>query len=145
MILPKEKFRFRPSVYGIIRNGDKICICTNKGNGKYWFPGGGINVCELRKDALLREIDEETGLKNVQIGPLVGSHENFYYYEPTDEASHYYLFFYECQTNEVTLKTNEEIDDDEVINVKWVSISELKKDDFSGLNDEIFGMIQALK
>lgn len=56
--LPKEKFQFRPSVYGIKKNSRRICVCRNKSNGKIWFPCGGIDKGEKMAEALLREIKE---------------------------------------------------------------------------------------
>ena len=142
---PKEKFQFRPCVYGIIRNGNKICICKNKSNGKIWFPGGGIDVGEAMTDALLREVDEETGLKNVRVGNLLGSFENFFYYQPNDEAMHAFLFFYECSTDETILKTNDEIDDDEATDLRWVETDQLQKEGLCSLNEEIFCILKSLK
>lgn len=142
--LPEEKFKFRPSVYGFIKNAGKICICRNKSNGKIWFPGGGINRGEKRVNALLREIDEETGLKNITVGKLVGSLENFFYYQPTDEAMHAFLFFYECSTDETDLLSNDQIDDDEAMNLQWFDIEEIRKEDFGDLNEELHCLLNSL-
>ena len=142
--LKKEKFKFRPSVYGIIRNQDKICICKNKSNGKIWFPGGGIDIGESITKALLREIDEEAGLKNIKIGRLLGSFENFFYYQPKDEAMHAFLFFYECLTDDKILNTNEQINDDEATDFQWIAINQLRKEDFIDLNEEIFNLLKSL-
>lgn len=143
--IPREKFQFRPSVYGIIRNSGKICICKTKSNGKIWFPGGGVDRGEKRTDALLREIKEETGLQNVQIGSLIGSFENFFYRQPTDEAMHAFLFFYECATAEWDLYSNDNVNDDEATDFQWIEISQLKKEDLSDLNEELFRMICSLE
>jgi 8-oxo-dGTP diphosphatase len=142
--IPKDKFRFRPSVYGVIRNGNKICICRNKSSGHYWFPGGAIERGESMKEALLREIEEETGLAGVKIGRQIGAFENFFYYGPTDEAMQAFLFFMECETSEWKVKENEKILDAEATDFQWVEIASLKKDDFSDLKEEIFSMLKVL-
>lgn len=140
--LPKEKFKFRPSVYGIIRNGGKVCVCNIKSTDKFWFPGGGIDVGESREEALTREIVEETGLKNVKIGKLLDVFENFYYYQPTDNAMHAYLFFYECETDEVVFQDEDKIQDDEANHFRWIEAKEIKKDDLTDLNEQIFELLK---
>jgi len=143
--LPKEKFQFRPSVYGIIKNSGKICVCRNKSNGKIWFPGGGINCGEKRREALLREIKEETGLTQIKIGRLLGSFENFFYYQPKDEAMHAFLFFYECSTDEISLLPDEEIDDDEACGFQWIETDQIREEDLSDLSEELFKIIRSLQ
>ena len=142
--LPKSKFKFRPSVYGIIKNSGKICVCRNKSNGKIWFPGGGIDLGEKQQDALLREIKEETGLTEVKIGRLVGSFENFFYYQPTDEAMHAFLFFYECSTDDSILLPDNQVNDDEARGFQWVEAFQLKKEDLADLNEELFEILSLL-
>lgn len=143
-MLPVEKFNFRPSVYGIIKNGDEYCICRNKSNGKIWFPGGAVEKGESLKEALLREIEEEAGLKDVQVGQFLGYCENYFYYEPGDEAMQAYLFFFACTTENSRLNTNSEIDDREVTDFTWVSKDEIRTNDISGKGSEIMAMIQSL-
>ena len=113
-------------------------------NGKIWFPGGGIDLGESRMGALLREIQEETGLMNVQVGRLLGSYENFFYCQPTDEAMHAFLFFYECTTSDTVLKRNDQVDDGEMQDLEWIAIDQLNKEDIGDLNEEIFAMIKSL-
>ncbi|MDP2656417.1 MAG: NUDIX domain-containing protein [bacterium] len=54
--IPKEKFVFRPSAYGVILHEGKILMIKNKTNGKFFFPGGGINIGERIPDAIKREV-----------------------------------------------------------------------------------------
>ena len=49
------------------------------------MPGGHIDPQETIEQAAVREIKEETGLR-VKVGELLFAKENFFYYEPTDEA-----------------------------------------------------------
>lgn len=143
--LPKEKFKFRPSVYGIIESEDEICICITKSLGKVWLPGGGVEPGESNHDALLREIEEETGLKNIRIGKKLGVFENFFYYQPEDGAYHALLTFYECFLDDKRPSGNNPDDRElEVAEVKWVNPSTIKKDDLNDLNEEIFRMLNNL-
>lgn len=142
--VPKAKFRFRPSVYGLIKNGNKVCLCKNRSSGKYWFPGGGVEIGEGLKEALIREIDEEAGLQAVEIGEQIGVIENFYYYGPKDEAMHAFLFFYECHSPLHELKTNEQVQDDEAMDFEWMEIGKIKREDFTDMQDEIMAMFKKI-
>lgn len=63
-------YHIRVSGRGIIINDNKI-VLNEFGNGEYFnIPGGGVEPGETVKDAVVREIFEETGL-NVTAGDLI--------------------------------------------------------------------------
>lgn len=53
----------RPSVRGIIFKGNRIAMVYATNEKYYKFPGGGMHDNEDKKEALLREVKEEVGLK----------------------------------------------------------------------------------
>ena len=52
----------RKAVRGIIIKNNKVALVRSEKEGFYKFPGGGIEKGESHLDALIREIEEETGL-----------------------------------------------------------------------------------
>lgn len=72
--IPKEKevkINKRMAVRGVIHYQNKLLLVeTNRGD--YKFPGGGMEAGETEKEALLREITEETGYVDINIGPEIG-------------------------------------------------------------------------
>ncbi|MEA4831634.1 MAG: NUDIX domain-containing protein [Oscillospiraceae bacterium] len=51
----------RNAVRAVIRRGDKLLLIKSEAEGYYKLPGGGIEREEDHLDALIREVDEETG------------------------------------------------------------------------------------
>jgi len=139
-----DKFFFRPSVYGLIIDEGRIVTLRNKGNGKIWFPGGGVEIGEKIEDALKREIKEETGL-DVNIGKLALFKENFFYYQPLDEAYHAFLFFFVCSVEgSKELIPDNKVDDLESKKPRWKEIAVIRKEDIGDLEEDLYKTINNL-
>lgn len=59
--IDSSKLIFRPSVYGVLIERNKILLSTQWDG--YDFPGGGVNNDETLEEALKREFIEETGIE----------------------------------------------------------------------------------
>jgi 8-oxo-dGTP diphosphatase len=139
--LPLEKMIFRNSVYGLILNEGKLLLVRTRSTGLYAFPGGGIELGEPLAEALHREIREETGIR-VEMGELATLSEDFFYYNPADEAYHALLLFYWCKPLSTTLLNDGDVYDEESEAPRWVPISDLKVDDFQVICRPVFELVR---
>lgn len=57
------KTYYREAVRAIIRDGDKILLIYSEKNGDYKLPGGGVEEGETYEEALIREVEEEAGVR----------------------------------------------------------------------------------
>lgn len=54
----------------VIRDGDEVLVVRDANDGDWEFPGGRIDRTERPRDALLREVREETGLEVQAAEPI---------------------------------------------------------------------------
>ena len=139
--LPLEKMIFRNSVYGLILNEGNLLVVRTRSTGLFAFPGGGIELGEPIIDALHREIREETGI-TVEMGKLATLTEDFFYYNPADEAYHALLLFYWCKPLTTELVTDSDVFDEESETPRWVPVSDLSAEDFQIICRPVFQLIQ---
>ena len=90
MTLKKTRFKYR--VAGIAIHQGKVLLQQGEGNDYLALPGGCVEMLETTRDALVREILEETGL-HTSVGRLVWVSENFFQRgrRPIHELAFYYL------------------------------------------------------
>ena len=135
-LIPKEELFFRPSVYGIIVHEDKIALVTNRSSGKYFLPGGGVEVDETLQDALRREVKEETGLE-IEIERFAFFREGFFYYDPEDTAFHALSFFFVCGPKTLELADDDQVNDLEAEKPRWVPLGSVSAQDLQACGEEV--------
>ena len=130
-LVSAESLIFRPSVYGFIEFNGKILVMKMKSTGKYTFPGGGIEKGETFVAALKREIQEEIGIETTE-EEFFAVQENFFFYDPWNEAWHSLLFFYTCKPESLDISDIEKIAGDETESSEpcWIDIKTLNPNDF---------------
>ena len=141
LYLPRERFIVRPSVYAVMFNTDHVALVTNTTSGRYYLPGGGIEVGESLEEGLHREIKEETGIEITQV-QLINAAEDFFYHDPTDTAYHALQFYYYALPKSLDLSTDHQVDDGES-NPQWIAIDTLQPQHFHNHGECLRQMIIA--
>lgn len=116
----------RTAARGIILHGEEILMIYTKRYNDYSIPGGGVDKGEDIKEGLIRELEEETGARNIEIISGFGNYEE---YRPTHypeyDIMHMMSHFYVCNASKELGEANPE--DYEVKNGSepvWVNIHE---------------------
>ncbi|MEM9004452.1 MAG: NUDIX domain-containing protein [Cyanobacteria bacterium P01_F01_bin.86] len=73
--------RTRVSAYGLVTDADRILLCRvsnalPRWQGQWTLPGGGLDFGEAPQDAMVREVEEETGL--IVVPKTVATVHSFY-------------------------------------------------------------------
>jgi len=85
-----DAYTIRETVRAIIMNPKKeVLMCYSKMFDDYTFPGGGIDLDESKEDALIRELKEELGARQVIIIKKCGYIEELKY--GTLDQNHVFL------------------------------------------------------
>src|SRR5574342_1007747 len=101
----------RPGVAAIIPNGEgRILLQRRSDNGLWGLPGGSVEIGESVRDAIIREVREETGL-TVEVVRLIGIYSDprvqIVRY-PDGNVVHYISALFECRILEGSLQTCDE-------------------------------------
>jgi 8-oxo-dGTP diphosphatase len=140
VMLPRSRLIVRPSAYAVIRHERKVVLVTNRLSGKYYLPGGGTEPGERITDGLKREAWEEAGIE-IETGPLLHFAEDFFYYDPLDQAYHALLFYFACRPKTLALSSQYQTDDGEG-NAQWVLIEGLTAVDFHNHGDILLSILR---
>lgn len=120
---------------------------TNPARGSFWVTiGGGVEPGESDVDAALREVVEEVGIHDIDLGPLVAHYrDTFTFHGVTyDQANDYYLA--RTGMTEVDGSGRDEIEVRSTLSHRWWTVPELQAstDAFTcpGLGDLIAGLLR---
>jgi 8-oxo-dGTP diphosphatase len=116
---------WRPSVYGIVIEDDKILL-SPQFKGKFDLPGGGVDLGEDLEAAVVREVKEETGI-DVEVIRLVGLRNNiFISSHGNGRAYHSILIYYVCKKigGEISTDGFDEDEQNYAEEAQWVPLSE---------------------
>jgi ADP-ribose pyrophosphatase YjhB (NUDIX family) len=119
-----SKLSYRPSVYGIIIQDDKILLVPQFDG--YDFPGGGMKIHETLEEALKREVKEETGLDILQ-DQIVACEHSFFLLPNVNIPVSSILIFYVCKVvdGEITDAYFDEYEKKYAKKAEWISLNKL--------------------
>ena len=105
---PNRATEIRPGVAAIIRNGQgEILLQRRSDNGLWGLPGGSVEIGESVRQAIVREVEEETGL-SVEVERLIGVYSDpavqIVRY-PDGNVVHYISTCFACRILGGTLRT----------------------------------------
>lgn len=139
-LVPREQLIIRPSVYGIVIKDGQLLVAKTKITDSYVLPGGGVEKGETNKQALQREICEETGVE-VAVGEMLHFQNDFFYYDPLNIALHGFLFYYVCTPlSDIDQPPQPEIED--VVSAHWVTLDALTPEAFQTHGTVILELIR---
>lgn len=123
-----KKYGWRPAVYGILIENNKLLFIQPDWDNKYCLPGGSMNLGETPVQALEREFIEETGY-TVKVSPQPIYVDSLLFNGSKENNSFQRIsMYYEVKIISNPQKTNL---DKEVTKIIWKNIKELKSIEFT--------------
>lgn len=121
---------FRPSAYAIVINDRKEILVARSGfDGRFLFPGGGIEPGESIADCVTRECREETGYHVVADQTPQYFRETLFHNKMNDNYYHVVgLFFFGHIV--VTSAVGQIEDVTEIASVEWLDLANINEEDW---------------
>mgnify|MGYP000138325449 CR=1 FL=1 len=114
-----EKFEIIESAGGILVNNQHIALIKNVRAGFGGFPKGTIETNETALEAAKREVEEETGIKNISSLKKLGTYKrNAADGSPVVLKNHIFLF----ETMETKLNPSKK----DALDAQWLLLNEVK-------------------
>ncbi|HBG82136.1 TPA: hypothetical protein DDW69_04880 [candidate division CPR2 bacterium] len=135
-----SKLVMRPAVYGIIIRDERILL-SKQWDG-YDLPGGGVELGETIKEALIREVKEETGIE-VKVNSLVDCKDSFFKTAISNKYLHSIHIYYLCDVSggEITTEYFDEDEKSYLETAEWMDLGDIGKIKFYSSID----LIQVIK
>ena len=121
----KEVFE-RIAARAIVIDGDELLLMYTKRYDDYSFPGGGVDKGEDIETGVIRELEEETGAREIEILSEYGVYEEIKpIWKKEYDFIHMISHFYICNTHrELGTNSLEEYEIKNGMEARWVNIYE---------------------
>lgn len=124
-----DDVKFSARAVGVLKKNNKILFQKRKGDEFWALPGGAIEVLERAKDVIKRELEEEIGLKDVEVIRPLWFVEYFFKFNDLDQ--HQYIIGYLLNIDDNNEIVNKEefdgIEEGKNIIYKWININKLSE------------------
>ena len=126
----RSEVKWRPSVYGIVIDEEKILLSPQHGLG-YELPGGGMEIGETFEQAVAREVKEETGIV-VVARKLIDVRTSLFVWKPTDlderSVQQSVMLYYLCDKvgGELSMDGFDANEQQYAMLAEWMSLQELE-------------------
>jgi len=116
----------RTAARAVVVDGENILLLYTKRYNDYSFPGGGVDEGEDIQEGMIRELEEETGAKDIEIISEYGIYEEIKpIWKKEYDFIHMVSHFYICDIHKELGESN--LEDYELKNgmdARWVNIHE---------------------
>lgn len=123
-----EDIKFSSRAVGVLKKNNKILFQKRKDDEFWALPGGAIEVLERAKDVIIRELDEEIGLKGIKIVRPLWFVEYFFNFNNVDQHQYIigYLIDIDDQNEIINMDEFDGIEEEKNIIYKWIDIKDIK-------------------
>ncbi len=121
----KEVYK-RTAARAVVVDGEDILLLYTKKYNDYSFPGGGVDEGEDIETGMIRELQEETGAKNIEVISEYGIYEEIKpIWKREYDFIHMISHFYICDIHKELGESNlEEYEINNGMEAKWINIHE---------------------
>jgi len=124
--IPVDELQWRPSSYGIVIKDNKVLLSKQFGDS-YDLPGGGVDLGEDPKAAVVREVKEETGIDAIDPKNLGVENSFFHSAHGNKKSYHSILMYYACtfQGGELSTDGFDEYEKEYAEIAEWVPVDSI--------------------